>query len=54
MAFKYSADYYDPSKPTEEEEANKEHGEDLSQVYDKSVCFLLADADAFQVKAAGS
>lgn len=27
VAFKYSADYYDPSQPTEEEEANKEHGE---------------------------
>lgn len=27
MAFKYSADYYDPSKPTEEEDANKEHEE---------------------------
>ncbi|KAM4532602.1 splicing factor, suppressor of white-apricot homolog isoform 2-T2 [Fundulus diaphanus] len=27
VAFKYSADYYDPSQPTEEEEANKEHEE---------------------------
>ncbi|XP_028317991.1 splicing factor, suppressor of white-apricot homolog isoform X2 [Gouania willdenowi] len=27
VAFKYSADYYDPSQPTEEEEANKEHGD---------------------------
>lgn len=29
MAFKYSADYYDPSQPTEEEDANKEQGEKL-------------------------
>lgn len=28
VAFKYSADYYDPSQPTEEEDANKEAGED--------------------------
>ncbi|KAM4720263.1 splicing factor, suppressor of white-apricot homolog isoform 2-T2 [Anableps anableps] len=27
VAFKYSADYYDPSQPTEEEDANKEHEE---------------------------
>ncbi|KAM4635202.1 splicing factor, suppressor of white-apricot homolog isoform 2-T2 [Polymixia lowei] len=27
VAFKYSADYYDPSQPTEEEEANREHEE---------------------------
>lgn len=27
VAFKYSADYYDPSQPTEEEDANKESGE---------------------------
>lgn len=27
VAFKYSADYYDPSQPTEEEDANKETGE---------------------------
>lgn len=27
VAFKYSADYYDPSQPTEEEEANREAGE---------------------------
>lgn len=33
VAFKYSADYYDPSQPTEEEDANKEHGENLLQVY---------------------
>lgn len=26
VAFRYSADYYDPSQPTEEEEANKEAG----------------------------
>lgn len=26
VAFKYSADYYDPSQPTEEEDANKEPG----------------------------
>lgn len=26
VAFKYSADYYDPSQPTEEEDANKEQG----------------------------
>lgn len=26
VAFKYSADYYDPSQPTEEEEANRESG----------------------------
>ena len=29
VAFKYSADYYDPSQPTEEEDANKESGEKL-------------------------
>lgn len=29
VAFKYSADYYDPSQPTEEEDANREHGEKL-------------------------
>lgn len=27
VAFKYSADYYDPSQPTEEEDANRESGE---------------------------
>lgn len=27
VAFKYSADYYDPSQPTEEEDANKETGQ---------------------------
>lgn len=27
VAFKYSADYYDPSQPTEEEDANRETGE---------------------------
>ncbi|XP_060916737.1 splicing factor, suppressor of white-apricot homolog isoform X1 [Labrus mixtus] len=27
VAFKYSADYYDPSQPTEEEDANREHEE---------------------------
>lgn len=27
VAFKYSADYYDPSQPTEEEDARKEPGE---------------------------
>lgn len=27
VAFKYTADYYDPSQPTEEEEAAKEQGE---------------------------
>lgn len=27
VAFKYSADYYDPSQPTEEEEAARETGE---------------------------
>lgn len=27
VAFKYSADYYDPSQPTEEEDPNKETGE---------------------------
>ncbi|MEQ2237441.1 hypothetical protein ILYODFUR_023174 [Ilyodon furcidens] len=32
VAFKYSADYYDPSQPTEEEDANKEHGEKSSPV----------------------
>ena len=26
VAFKYSADYYDPSQPTEEEDANRETG----------------------------
>lgn len=26
VAFRYSADYYDPSQPTEEDEANKEAG----------------------------
>lgn len=26
VAFKYSADYYDPSQPTEEEEANRLSG----------------------------
>lgn len=26
VAFRYSADYYDPSQPTEEEEANREAG----------------------------
>lgn len=30
VAFKYSADYYDPSQPTEEEEANRETGENTS------------------------
>lgn len=29
MAFKYTADYYDPSQPTEEEEGAKEPGETL-------------------------
>ena len=28
VGFKYTADYYDPSQPTEEEEANREAGED--------------------------
>lgn len=27
VGFRYSADYYDPSQPTEEEEANRETGE---------------------------
>lgn len=27
VGYRYSADYYDPSQPTEEEEANKEAGE---------------------------
>lgn len=27
VAFRYSADYYDPSQPTEEDEANKGTGE---------------------------
>lgn len=27
VAFKYSADYYDPSQPTEEEDASKETGQ---------------------------
>lgn len=27
VAFKYCADYYDPSQPTEEEDARKEQGE---------------------------
>ncbi|KAK5605760.1 hypothetical protein CRENBAI_006480, partial [Crenichthys baileyi] len=31
VAFKYSADYYDPSQPTEEEDANKEHDETESE-----------------------
>lgn len=30
VAFKYTADYYDPSQPTEEEEANKQPGETLA------------------------
>lgn len=29
VAFKYTADYYDPSQPTEEEEASKQAGETL-------------------------
>lgn len=32
VAFKYCADYYDPSQPTEEEEANKETGENQQTV----------------------
>lgn len=32
VAFKYSAEYYDPSQPTEEEEANKETGENQQTV----------------------
>lgn len=30
VAFKYTADYYDPSQPTEEEEASKQPGETLA------------------------
>lgn len=30
VAFKYTADYYDPSQPTEEEEAGREPGETSS------------------------
>lgn len=30
VAFKYSADYYDPSQPTEEEDAKKEPGRNWS------------------------
>lgn len=30
VAFKYSADYYDPSQPTVEDEANRECGENTS------------------------
>lgn len=31
VAFKYSADYYDPSQPTEEEDANRERAEEAEQ-----------------------
>lgn len=32
VAFRYSADYYDPSQPTEEEEANREAGENRTSL----------------------
>lgn len=40
VAFKYSADYYDPSQPTEEEDANKETGE--SSVRQMLTCVELS------------
>lgn len=33
VAFKYTADYYDPSQPTEEEEAGREPGESFKRVW---------------------
>lgn len=54
VAFKYSADYYDPSQPTEEEDAKREHGENLSQVYDYEerdalLWFLPGVTEYFQI-----